>query len=308
MNEKAKELGAINSNFTNPHGLPDPDHYTTAYDMAMIAKGAIENEEFQNLTQTRTYSIPPTNIQEETRYLANHHKFIKNDIPFDGVIGGKTGFTSLAKYTLVTYAKRDDMTLISVIMHCPSVKDEYDDTSNLLNHAFDIFDIYNIDEVDTLVDDIDFFSKYHSFFNSSNTPLEVSQNGKIILPKNLTISDTEKNIELITLTELVEGKNKIGQITYCYNNKPIGKSDIIFNNINSLSLLQSLYVDAPAVTEENTNKPAESKESKDSKKPIIIGVTVGAIVFILGLILIFSPFKKASKRRRYRSRKSRRFK
>ena len=159
MNEKAKELGAINSNFTNPHGLPDPDHYTTAYDMAMIAKGAIENEEFQNLTQTRTYSIPPTNIQEETRYLANHHKFIKNDIPFDGVIGGKTGFTSLAKYTLVTYAKRDDMTLISVIMHCPSVKDEYDDTSNLLNHAFDNLDVNKIEEEHTLLDHLEFFSK-----------------------------------------------------------------------------------------------------------------------------------------------------
>ena len=67
-------------------------------------------------------------------------------------------------------------------------------------------------------------------------------------------------------------------------------------------------MDAPVVTEENTDNPAESKHSKDSKKPIIIGITVGAIVLLLGLFLIFSPFKKGNKRKRYRSRKSRRFK
>jgi D-alanyl-D-alanine carboxypeptidase len=72
MNEKAKSLGALNSNFVNPHGLPDDNHYTTAYDMALITREAMKNETFRKITGTRTYQIPPTNKQVETRYLRNH--------------------------------------------------------------------------------------------------------------------------------------------------------------------------------------------------------------------------------------------
>ena len=110
MNEKAKEVGALNSNFTNPHGLPDSNHYTTAYDMALISKASLANEDFCEISQTRTYTIPPTNIQEESRPLANHHKFINRNIHLEGARGGKTGWTSVSRHTLVTFAKRDGMT------------------------------------------------------------------------------------------------------------------------------------------------------------------------------------------------------
>jgi D-alanyl-D-alanine carboxypeptidase len=88
MNDKAKSIGVKNTNFTNPHGLPDNDHYTSPYDMALITREAMKNETFRKIFATRTYQIPPTNIQKETRYLRNHHRFVlKQEYRYDDCIG-----------------------------------------------------------------------------------------------------------------------------------------------------------------------------------------------------------------------------
>ena len=75
MNERAAEMGAVNSNFENPHGLPDPNHMTTAYDLALIAQHAMQSEAFRTIVQTRRYEIPPTNLKKETRYLNSTNSF-----------------------------------------------------------------------------------------------------------------------------------------------------------------------------------------------------------------------------------------
>lgn len=303
MNDKAKELGAINSNFTNPHGLPDSNHYTTAYDMALISKAALANEDFCDITQTRTYTIPPTNIQVEERPLANHHKFINRNISFEGAIGGKTGWTSISRHTLVTYAKRDGMTLIAVIMNCPSSKDVYSDTSNLLNYAFDNFksNIINESNVD-IGQNIDFFSKYHSFFNLSNSPLQVSENGKVVLHNDIDISMTDRKINLVPIEVLNNGKNIIGSIIYSYNDIDLGKTDIIYNNTDSETLSKNLYLTPAKIVPTKPNNlnikdPITEEESKNSYNPIIIGVVVGLVVMILGFAMIyfFNPYRRYKK-------------
>ena len=93
----------------------------------------MKNETFRKITGTRTYQIPPTNKQPETRYLRNHHKLVlKDGYQYEGTIGGKTGYTSKAKYTLVTVAKRDDLELISVVMRVDTSAHQYEDTMKLL--------------------------------------------------------------------------------------------------------------------------------------------------------------------------------
>lgn len=303
MNEKAKELGALNSNFNNPHGLPDPNHYTSAYDMALISKEALKNEDFCEITQTRTYTIPPTNIQEEERPLANHHKFINRSIPFEGAIGGKTGWTSVSGNTLVTYAKRDDMTLIAVIMNCPSSQDVYSDTSNLLNYAFDNFESSIVNEANIDIDEnINFFSKYHSFFNLSNSPLQVSENGRVVLPNNVDISMTDRTVNLVPIETLNEGENIIGSVIYSYNDFDLGNTNIIYNNSDSKSLSKNLYLTPTKViptknNDENIIDSTAEEETKSSYNPIIIGVAVGLIVMILGFAFIyfFNPYRKYKK-------------
>ena len=120
MNQKAAELGCENTHFNNPHGLHDDNHYTCAADMAKIARAAWQNESFRIITGTATYTVPPTNKHAEETLLQNHnemlHPFRTNKYVYDYCVGGKTGYTQMANSTLVTYAQKDGMTLICVVM------------------------------------------------------------------------------------------------------------------------------------------------------------------------------------------------
>lgn len=143
MNERARQLGCTNTHFNNPHGLPDETHYTTAHDMALIAKAAYLNPVSRSVMTTSYYEIPPTNKQKETRYLSNHHKMMEGkDYAYEGVLGGKTGYTIAAGNTLVTYAKRGSMTLIAVVLQ--SVGGAYGDTQTLLDYGFNSFKRINM--------------------------------------------------------------------------------------------------------------------------------------------------------------------
>jgi D-alanyl-D-alanine carboxypeptidase len=307
MNAKAKELGALNSHFVNPHGLPDPNHYTTAYDMALISRAAIRNPVFREITRTRTYAIPPTNIQEETRYFANHHKFIKGDKKYEGSIGGKTGYTSIAKYTLVTFAERNGMTLVSVIMKCDSIEHEYSDTAKLLDYGFNNFTLNNItDMVDPNAKESTLFTKYSPLFNRSTSHIQLSEDGNIVLPNTATFQDAIKEINLEPITEIKVGKNIIGNVTYTYDGVIVGYADIVFNNIPPTSMLKSSYTPTPLSTEQ-TDGLKDNEEEKDSTiKPVIIGIIVGVLVLIIGLYIVFIELPFHRRRKNYQQKRARR--
>ena len=138
MNQKARQLGCTNTHFNNPNGLPDETHYTTANDMAKIARAAWFNPTFRKYCATGYYEIPATNKFNETRYLLNHHKMMSGQAyAYDGVLGGKTGYTEAAGNTLVTFARRGNMYLVSVVMQ--SVNGAYSDTQALLDYGFNNF-------------------------------------------------------------------------------------------------------------------------------------------------------------------------
>lgn len=138
MNLKARQLGCTNTHFNNPNGLPDEKHYTTANDMAKIARAAWFNPAFRKYCTTGYYEIPATNKFSETRYLLNHHKMMNGQAyAYDGVFGGKTGYTEAAGNTLVTFARRGNMYLVSIVMQ--SINGAYSDTKSLLDYGFNNF-------------------------------------------------------------------------------------------------------------------------------------------------------------------------
>ncbi len=141
MTERAKELGCKNTNFVNANGLHDENHYTTAYDMALIAKELLTHEEYRSMMSETYYEIPPTNKQTETRYLHGQHQMLNpNSIYYyEYATGGKTGFTSEALNTLVTYAERDGMELIAVVMKCNGAE-HYTDTAALFDYGFENYE------------------------------------------------------------------------------------------------------------------------------------------------------------------------
>ena len=135
MNAKAKALGCTNTNFVNPNGLNNSKHYTTPHDMALIAKAAFENDIVRKVCSTKSYQIPATK-KASARTITMGHKMIKTSDSryYPGVIGGKTGYTSLAGNTLVTCAEKDGVRLYAVVLKSRST--HYADTKALLDYGF----------------------------------------------------------------------------------------------------------------------------------------------------------------------------
>lgn len=135
MNGRAKELGCTGTNFVNPNGLNSANHYTTPHDMALIARAAFQNDTVRKVSSTLSYQIPATK-KASARTVAMGHKMLYSGDAryYPGVIGGKTGYTSLAGNTLVTCAEKNGVRLIAVVMKSKST--HYADTKALLDYGF----------------------------------------------------------------------------------------------------------------------------------------------------------------------------
>lgn len=140
MNQKASELGAADTHFVNAHGLQDKNHYTSAYDMALITRWALTVDGFRALFGAEEYTIPPTNKQSKSRtFGTHHHMLVESKYYYEGTEGGKLGWTPEAKHTLVTLAKRGDMELICVVMKTTTQYEKYVDAAALLDYCFENF-------------------------------------------------------------------------------------------------------------------------------------------------------------------------
>lgn len=135
MNQRAKELGCQNTNFANPSGLNNTAHKTTPYDMALIARAAFQNDNFCRIDTTLTYEFPAT-LNAAARTITMGHKMMypSDSRYYEGIIGGKTGYTSKAGNTLVTGVERNGVRLIAVVMKSSST--HYTDTKALLDYGF----------------------------------------------------------------------------------------------------------------------------------------------------------------------------
>ena len=154
MNQKAEELGCVNTHFVNPNGLHDDNHYTCAYDMALITQAAMKYDKFREIIHTQEYSYPETNLVKEKRYFANHHGMLMDESrAYDGFIGGKTGYTDEAWNTLVSTAERDGMLLISVVLHANGQDIEYGNTKTVLDYGYNNFKEVQINNLDQTLSD-----------------------------------------------------------------------------------------------------------------------------------------------------------
>ena len=133
MNELAKNVGANNSHFMNPHGLDNPQHYTTAYDLALITAYALNNPIFQEVVSTKNYVIEATN-KSDKRYLTNKNKLLS---ALDGCCGVKTGYTSKAGRCLVSACSREERTTVCVVLNCGPM---FEESTTLLNSSFEDFE------------------------------------------------------------------------------------------------------------------------------------------------------------------------
>ena len=218
MNTRATQLGCKNTHFNNPNGLPDETHVTTANDMAKIAKAAWQNTRCRKFFTTDLYQIPPTNIFTETRYLLNHHKMMAGrDYAYDGVLGGKTGYTDAAGSTLITYAKRGNMTLVAVVLN--SVNGAWSDTASLLDYGFNNFECRRVKVSKNPLTKKNLPSEEYILNNCGNTaPFYYTKNVYVTIPTGTKLRSLTKKQNILS--------NAVGPLRlkskYYFNGKMVG--------------------------------------------------------------------------------------
>ncbi|MCI8962415.1 MAG: D-alanyl-D-alanine carboxypeptidase [Eubacterium sp.] len=249
MNEKAQSLGCKNTHFANTNGLWKKDHYTTAYDMALIGRAAIQNKDFKEITGSRSFIMSKTNKRKAGYPLANHHKMINpGDYPqygYEYCEGGKTGYTSKCRNTLVTFAKKGNMELVCVILKCDNSvwlePNAYTDTTKLFNYCFANYEKTSIQQ--DMASDINeqyLFTKFSPFYSKSTSSLHIEEEAGIILPKGVSADKAEKKVEYFDQPQEMNGKKVIGRLSYIYKGQEVGGSNIYFEDNDSLTLKDSI--------------------------------------------------------------------
>lgn len=223
MNKRAKELGCVNTHFNNCNGLPDENHYVCAYDMALISAEAYKNETFRTVCGSTSYTIPKTNKCKEPYYCHNHHKMIypwqgDDSQLYDYCTGGKTGYTDVARNTLVSFAEKDGITLVCVVM-----KDEkpyhYTDTRKLFEYCFDNFKALNILENESsLTSD----TKSTGLQNTNSSFVKLDKDAYIIMPKTAEFSDAKFEED-----KEIAGTGTVAKLKYTYADRVVGSAAIV---------------------------------------------------------------------------------
>lgn len=308
MNDRAKELGCVNTHFMNPHGLDEEEHYTCPADLARITRPLLKNSAFIKISGSKNYQIPPTNLCNESRWVLNTHLMIRGAQPYDGIIAGKTGHTDLAGANLVTCARRGTMTLIAVIMKAPDDTALYNETAALLDYGFDNFTTYNItDEQLVLNNDVPPLFNNEDTVQLMNSDIVTTDSGSVVLPFSASLSDVKKSVSLTQLSSFAEGKNTIGKVTYTYGTRVVGSANIVYTNDGPAFTLQLSPEDAPDTTlsegsdtSEAGNEQNKTEDSpKKTRKALIIGIIFGCICFFVGVYVIFVELPYRQKRAAY---------
>ncbi|WP_243111907.1 D-alanyl-D-alanine carboxypeptidase family protein [Butyrivibrio sp. CB08] len=245
MNDRAKELGCTNTHFSNTNGLQADDHYTSVYDLALISKAFFDNELLSKVGNTARYHFTATDTQPDDFYLNNKHKLISGEISYEGILGGKTGYTDLARETLVTCAEKDGLKLICVVFMEESPA-QFTNTVTLLDYAFNNFHTVNVADNDTryMPDDSLFFESDRDVFGRSGTILKLGENDSIILPKTSSIDNTAYEISYdLSEEERSQMPTAIAKVNYTFSGTPIGSAYVFYNSVGSLDELATAVKD-----------------------------------------------------------------
>ncbi len=291
MNDRAKQAGAKNTHFANANGLHDENHYVTAYDMAMIMRAASQYDLFNQIINTVNYTIPTNNKRKEVCNAQQRHKMVSpyNSVYYEGIIGGKTGYTDQAGTTLVTMAERKGIRLICVVLHSNG-QYVYSDTSSLLDFGFAHFEKLNVAE-----NADDFRSQTEllpSPFSNTITSISIDKNSNVMVPKGTKFS------QLSSAVTYRQADDSFATITYSLGNHTVGSAKITYQ-----STTVSDEVEQTTAVKTTTAKK-ETGKSFHISLSMIVAVCIVVIVIIIFILIIRQKKKlnriRAQKRHRNR--------
>lgn len=296
MNKKAVELGATETHFANASGLYDANHFTTAYDMAMIARGCYNNASFVSIDSTSTnYSIPPTNITSSKRTFKHRHKMLEGrEFYYEYCKGGKTGFTDESQYTLVTFAEKDGMRLICVTFKEPDDATRFVDTKTLFDWGFN-----NFQKSTTTGSQLGSMFSTDNYYNSavfSKMSLNFGLNASFItIPNKGSLNNVSMDLD-----DQYKITNENGVMTahlkFLYGDNTVGTTSLSISGSEKYANSMLPYVSAKHTTE---YKPKTCIK-------INIWFIVGAYILVFVIIYVRDEIKRIKRQKHHYNRAKRR--
>lgn len=283
MNKEAKAIGAEGTHFNNPHGLPDEKHWTTAYDMALMARQAMSNDVFRDIVNTKSIKFEPNEVYPHERYFINTNKFLtsnekidykgeKIDIKYDIVDGIKTGYTDDAGRCLLSSAVKNDMRLIAAVFKTVG-NDLYLDSRTLLDYGFDNF------SNTTVINKSDYIKHQKVLFSKQGELIyEPEYSYKVVLPKGTKDGIYTTKIKLDDISLPIKKGDKVGKLEVYNKNKLETTINLVAtDDVNSVFSF---------ITE---------------NKVVMIIIKFVLLIGIIAFVLFITIKRKSNKNRRYTS-------
>lgn len=295
MNDRAKELGCVNTHFVNPNGLHNDDHYSCAYDLYLIAQQAMQNSTFATVVNTAQKKLPATNKNEERIIYTTNHLILSSysSIYYDNCYGIKTGHTSQAGYCLVSYAKQSGYTYYSVVLGAEDGEEyagSFTETKRMFEWAFDNFRIQTATAAGAAVTEC----PVRLARGSDHVTLVTANDVPVLVPKGLDMSemDVEISVEDSYDAPIAKGE-KLGTVTYSYEGMECATADLI--SLTEVKRSPILFI-----------LDEIAKFFRLTPVRIVLGIAIA--VFLVYMILSFVAGRNRRKRlaRRHRNRRNRR--
>jgi D-alanyl-D-alanine carboxypeptidase len=311
MNEKAKSLGCVDTHFSNANGLYDDNHYTSAYDLALIGCEFFNNELLCKMSSTSSYHFKLKADDENDTWISSKNQLYKGKpYEYQYLLGSKTGFVSQSRQTLVSAAEKNGMKLVCVIF-TEETPYQFEDTITLFQYGFENFKCLSIDENETnyKIDTSDLFDTESDLFGDSTPLISMESDKYIVLPNSADFDDAISTLEY---NNNDTDSDILATIDYTYNDVNVGTCNILYTKSETPSF--DFDTDESLVSDsgEMSNDVVKTETVPEDATIIFINVKIliiiilgaaAAIMFVLFIISIiksynFSPRGQSHKRRR----------
>lgn len=273
MNKRATELGATNTNFLNPSGLYEKNHYTSAKDLSLVMKELIKHKEFAEIAQRPSFKVESTNIVKEERWVINRNVLLQKNswVYYKDCIGGKNGYTIDAKHSFIAAAKRGDQSLIVTILHTDDKNEYFRNIVSLFDYGFNNFKLLNALHKDSKVTDVT--------FNGELIPINASKDFYYV-KANDSLDNLSINYNLQNLEKMPFKKNDV-----------VGNATVMLGTRTLGTVLIMAGADKPSKGILSLSSSAQSGPNKF----LLIGGSISALGVLFLIRAIFTKNKSKTK-------------
>ena len=275
MNNKAKELGCLNTNFINPNGVHDEDHYSTAYDLAVIGRYAMKFDDIMRIAKVSQYTLPKTNkYDREDRIFNTTNGLVNknNEYYYQYATGIKTGYTDKSGYCIVTTAEKDSVELLAVVLGSESIEDRYEDCTELFDYGFENYSYQPLITARKIVDTIEIKGA-----TRETKSLNVISKSEIsaLVKNDVDIDNLNPTIEINqNLSAPISQDAVVGKISYeidgeTYSTDLIAETSVEESNLETIifrAFLIFLILYLLVIILKKINKPKNNRKSKFSSE------------------------------------------